>query len=492
VITALALYALAMGGILAVGALLLESVARWAALPQRFAWLGALGLLAALTLVAPLRMAPTAAPVAPEISAAAPSATVPQWFSLPAPETGSRGRSPLRQAIEQLAGHVPPSVDRAFGIAWAAASTLLLALLLLLLHRLDRVRHRWPRAELRGTPVRLSDRDGPAVYGVLATDIVVPRALLARDAAEQEVVLAHEQEHRRARDPLLLALATALVATLPWNPAAWWFLSRMRLAIELDCDSRVLNRGVNVRRYGEALLHLAATLPPPPRAARRLALFASPSNLHRRIVAMTAPSTRRSPILTGTFALAGAAVALAACTADVPTAAEVRDADVTAITQALDLPTEPGTLRFLVDGQNWTEADARALTPEEIASVEVLRSDNPSQPGQIRIMRRADGAASASSGTGTGAGRTLTAVPMGSDPTPPMTLMVRVDGPAPEVVPGPQPIVIVDGEISEAPDALRALRPDQIERIEVLKGEAAVAIYGERGVNGAIRVTTKR
>lgn len=202
---------------------------------------------------------------------------------------------------------------------------------------------------------------------------------------------------------------------------------------------------------------------------------------------MTTPSTRRSPILTGALTMAGAAVALAACTADVPTAVEVRDADVTAITQALDLPSEPGTLRFLVDGQNSTEADARALTPEEIASIEVVRSDDPTERGQIRIVRRTDGAAA-----GSGTARVLTAGPMGSDSTAPMTLALRLDGPAPEVVAGPQPIVIVNGEIAEAPNALQTIRPDQIERIEVLKGEAAVALYGERGVNGAIFVTTKR
>jgi TonB-dependent SusC/RagA subfamily outer membrane receptor len=486
VITAIALYALAMGGLLAVGALLLERVAQWAALPQRFVWLGALGLLVGLTIIAPWRMAPAAAPVTAK-TPAAPSASLPDGFALPADVAGSGVPAQLRQAIEHLARRVPPSIDRALGIAWATSSALLLALLLLLLRRLDQARHRWPKAELLGTPVRLSERDGPAIYGVVAMDIVVPRALLARSAAEQEVVLSHEREHRGARDPLVLALATALVTLVPWNPAAWWFLSRLRLATELDCDARVLNHGVSVRRYGEALLTLAATLPPPPRAAQGLALFASPRNLHRRLLAMTAPSTRRSPILTAALALAGTAVAFVACTADVPTAAEVRDADVTAITQALDLPTEPGTLRFLVDGQNSTEADARALTPEEIASIEVLRSDDPAQQGQIRIIRRAEGGAS-----GTGGPRVLSAVPMGSDSTAPMTLALRLDGPAPEVVPGLQPIVIVDGEIAEAPNALRAIRPDQIERIEVLKGEAAVAIYGERGVNGAIHVTTKR
>lgn len=35
------------------------------------------------------------------------------------------------------------------------------------------------------------------------------------------------------------------------------------------------------------------------------------------------------------------------------------------------------------------------------------------------------------------------------------------------------------------------LKPDQIERIEIIKGAAATSQYGSRAANGVIKITTK-
>ena len=54
-----------------------------------------------------------------------------------------------------------------------------------------------------------------------------------------------------------------------------------------------------------------------------------------------------------------------------------------------------------------------------------------------------------------------------------------------------QPLVIVDGEPSGVYEVLRRLNPDDIERIEVVKGDAAIKIWGERAANGVIQIFTK-
>jgi hypothetical protein len=41
---------------------------------------------------------------------------------------------------------------------------------------------------------------------------------------------------------------------MPWNPALWWQLRRLRRAIEVDCDARVVASGADVSRYGSVLL----------------------------------------------------------------------------------------------------------------------------------------------------------------------------------------------------------------------------------------------
>ena len=53
------------------------------------------------------------------------------------------------------------------------------------------------------------------------------------------------------------------------------------------------------------------------------------------------------------------------------------------------------------------------------------------------------------------------------------------------------PLVFVDGvELETGSDALSSLNPDDIESIEVFKGEAAADLYGDRAANGVIRILT--
>ena len=41
---------------------------------------------------------------------------------------------------------------------------------------------------------------------------------------------------------------------MPWNLPLWWQLRRLRYAIEIDCDARVLKGGVDPAHYGETLI----------------------------------------------------------------------------------------------------------------------------------------------------------------------------------------------------------------------------------------------
>jgi hypothetical protein len=110
----------------------------------------------------------------------------------------------------------------------------------------------------RGGPVLVHPRFGPATVGVLRPRVVIPVWVLALPDGERHDVLRHEAEHRRARDPLLLLLASLTLLLTPWNVALWWLLWRLRLAVEIDCDNRVVaGRGDHVR-YGELLVNVAA------------------------------------------------------------------------------------------------------------------------------------------------------------------------------------------------------------------------------------------
>src|SRR5579859_2636248 len=138
--------------------------------------------------------------------------------------------------------------------AWAASSALMLLGLLVSGLRLRRLRRGWQSERVAGQPVLVSDEVGPAVVGLLDPVIVVPRWLLNSPRAEQELVIAHEQSHLEANDAPLLLAALCLVVCMPWNLPLWWQLRRLRRAVEVDCDARVLRRGHDVGRYGETLL----------------------------------------------------------------------------------------------------------------------------------------------------------------------------------------------------------------------------------------------
>ena len=51
-----------------------------------------------------------------------------------------------------------------------------------------------------------------------------------------------------------------------------------------------------------------------------------------------------------------------------------------------------------------------------------------------------------------------------------------------------EPLVFVDGELVESADHLD---PDDIERIEILKGKAAIGLYGIRASGGVIQIFLK-
>ena len=53
---------------------------------------------------------------------------------------------------------------------------------------------------------------------------------------------------------------------------------------------------------------------------------------------------------------------------------------------------------------------------------------------------------------------------------------------------GSEPIYVIDGTIASA----GAVNMDDVESINVLKGPSATALYGSRGANGAVIITTKR
>lgn len=177
-------------------------------------------------------------------------------------------------------------VDVALLTAWAIASLVLFARLLWAMRILANVERSADREVIDGVPVLVTPALGPAVFGTRRARVLIPKWLLELDEPLRALVLRHEQEHCRARDPqVTLALAAAAVL-MPWNAGVWWIARRLRLAVELDCDQRVLRGVEDPERYSKLLLFIAQR-----QSLVRLAPMLAESNSHlsRRIAAMNSP-----------------------------------------------------------------------------------------------------------------------------------------------------------------------------------------------------------
>ncbi|TVR55924.1 MAG: TonB family protein [Gemmatimonadales bacterium] len=181
-------------------------------------------------------------------------------------------------------------LDRIDGMVlgvWAVLSVALALRFVVGVIQLRRQMRGWPEVDLPQGPVLVSGDTGPALLGLFRRQVVLPRWCLALDDAHRELILAHEAEHARSRDTLLLTAGWGLLLLFPWNLPLWGMYARLREAVELDCDARVTRRYPGKRRrYGELLLmvggHRSGSSPLP------LATFSDrPSTLERRIDMLT-------------------------------------------------------------------------------------------------------------------------------------------------------------------------------------------------------------
>ena len=146
-----------------------------------------------------------------------------------------------------------PAEQAQLKLGWFVLSSGMLLLLALRSVWLLSHQRRWQKTTLLGTPVYLSGGIGPCVAGLLRPRIVMPVWLQLIPPRQQALLLAHEQCRLAARDPQLLALAYALILIMPWNVPLWWQLHRLRFAIEVDCDARMLAHGHALRDYATVL-----------------------------------------------------------------------------------------------------------------------------------------------------------------------------------------------------------------------------------------------
>ncbi|HUB91378.1 MAG TPA: M56 family metallopeptidase [Dyella sp.] len=241
------MYAVLVTLVLSVAALAAERAAKVRRAATRWSWLTMMA--GSLVLPTVIATASIRLPQALEHGRTSTSIALRNTTSIPMP--------PILLDLEEAQPYeTTVHIDTLIRGSWVAASALMFLSLILgsvLLHRRKR---RWREAQVCSTRVLIAPDAGPAVVGLMRSRIVVPAWLLQASEEQQQCAIAHERSHLDARDPQIVALALLLLTLMPWNLLLWWQFHRLRRAMEVDCDARVLSGGHDVGAYCETLIQV--------------------------------------------------------------------------------------------------------------------------------------------------------------------------------------------------------------------------------------------
>jgi len=319
------------------------------------------------------------------------------------------------------ASSAAPWIARGLVIAWGLASLVLLVRLVRAARSATEALRSGTTDVVDGAPVVLSEGAGPAVVGWMQPHVLWPRWLSEIDPALQQLILRHEREHCRAHDPRWILAAECAVVLMPWHPAIWWMRHRLRAAVELDCDARVLAGAHDATRYGRLLMLLAQRQP----SLRLASMLAEPrSLLSRRILTMTTPRPSHPALRATLFSLTAIAAVVTACSSALnqagmaPKAQEAASAMPAAVAAPqtyfeyqVEQPVQyaPGSV-----APKYPAAEKAAGIEGEVLVQFIVGTDGLAEPGSFKVLRR----------TGSGSG-TKQSVPVTEADYWPFELAVR-------------------------------------------------------------------
>ncbi len=351
-IAAWILYGLLVGALAGAGALALENLLRAHRLPSRWVWAGAMG----LSLFWPaghlaLKHWPRQSP-APPIPDPARVAVL----------------DPLTVQVTQES--FLRNLDQPILLVWVASSALLLLAFAGLVVRTRRLRRRWEGEEAAGQSVLISHDLGPAVVGYIKPEIVLPEWCRNLEESTLDLILDHEREHLKAWDLRLILTSAVFPILFPWHLPLWWQFKRLRLAVEGDCDLRVVRKHPELTRpYLELLLKVGGTPASTPALVAMLSELEE--TLERRIKIMTMPFPKK-PLLRGMVLTAVGGIFLAvACWAPSPDEVPEGESEAVRVPPAMEVPGTPATEAATPATFEDNPVEELPPPPEEVARADI-------------------------------------------------------------------------------------------------------------------------
>ncbi|MDE2877683.1 TonB family protein [Candidatus Palauibacter soopunensis] len=430
-------------------------------------------------------------------------------------------------AAVPVGGFDAAAVGAALAWGWMLLAVAMVGYLGRVYGRLRSEMRTWRPGRVAGSPVMISDERGPAVVGIRRSVVVIPKWIPELEDRLLRLVFLHEREHQRAGDHRLFAAAVTALVLMPWNPLVWWQVSRLRLAIEFDCDRRVLRRGESPRDYADALITVGSRVSGSLLAA---AAFAERKPaVERRLRRMTEPPANMR--LLRTLGASGLAMVAVLFVLGCPgpesgtNAPEAPTATVTPPSNASEwapppVPGEeavgrgdrpsfiafdrPPVLRNAAEvGDALVQAYPQNLKEAGIGGrVEMWLYVDTSGMVRNSELKTSSGSDVLDAAAADVVGAMRFEPAMNRDqPTDVwvsqwVTFQIGSDADAPparsvSVSDEDAPLIVVDGVIQSEGTSLEDLRSLDIDHVEIIKGPKAVELYGERATNGVIEITTK-
>ncbi len=238
----------------------------------------------------------------------------------------------------------------------------------------------------------ISRISAPITIGLLRPRILLPMESRDWDPEKLSVVLVHEKEHVRRRDPLTEWLSLLNRCIYWFHPLAWWLCARLSALAEQSCDEAVIAGGYDRIGYAEHLLDFARCV-----KQRGALVTAWGSSLHgstlalriRRIVTVgQSPAISRLRLILVTTLCVSAGLVSAFCElthaqATAPPASRISHGTpgitLPAIATAQDQQSQTRT-RETPPGAEAPSSPMRRTEPNKIATAQ-SQSSYPSSPG---------------------------------------------------------------------------------------------------------------
>lgn len=281
--------------------------------------------------------------------------------------------------------------------------------------------------------------------------------------SELSAIIQHERVHNHRAHSIDILLSELTKIALWFNPFSWLFCKVVKENIEFEVDRILLHQGIDCKSYQYSLLKLSTIKNQIP-----ITNHFNLSNLKIRIIMMNKKQSSRFGLATYALVvpilLFSMIVSVAIAQDKLP---KKKSEKKTAAIVLKDTLAGKKPL-ILLDGVEIDKKKMDDIDPEKIQTVNVLKDDTGAygekgKDGVVIITSKKEENVE---------GHQITFRQNSTGKIPSDVLFV-IDGVPTENKNGDMPV------------------PEQIESLSILKDKSATALYGERGKNGVILITTK-